>query len=112
MRPNDVLTTCKAIIKIIARRYVADHLHNQSRSQGLLAFWLAGQLTHYVKNMAVQDWTVSLYYIFNWQFAMLLILCHISDIVGGFLFLLNHMQLMAEKSLQKVELWSRVLLQT
>ena len=42
MRPNDVLTTCKAIIKVLARRYAADHLHNQSRSQGLLAFWLAG----------------------------------------------------------------------
>ena len=34
---------------------------------------------------------------------MLLILFHISDILRGLLFLLNHMQHMAEKSLQRVE---------
>lgn len=40
MRPNDVRTTSKAIIKVLARRYVADHLHKQSRSQGLASGFL------------------------------------------------------------------------
>ena len=74
--PNDVLTTCNVIIKVLASGFGASH--HKPKINGLRTWWLKAGLFLTV---------------IVWKFGNLLVLCRFPDIVYGLLFLLNNFPL-------------------